>query len=711
MNKKNLTKNNKKSKLVQKANFYGDGKQLELFKNSFKGDKLAGTIGTLASGVLSGVQGGLEASEVDTSVADNALEAVNNYQPNTSSLDAIADSLNSTQFAKTDWTGRDFTKSTGEQLTGLLSSGVTGFASGAASRNVIGGAINAGLNVLGRGLGWASSAVRGNKNAKELNRQGTLANIATTNKTLSAIDSTQENAYDETMRNLVAYGGPIYNLGGEFDNGLMFIDEGGTHEQNPFGGVLMGVDNEGTPNLVEEGEIIYNDYVFSNRLKPNKKLLKDNGFSDKYEGWTFAKIVEDLQKESAERPNDIISKAGLDDMMGRMITMQENIRAKKGKTGQNKMSKMMAEGGNIFDGENNLLPTSKDLEKRDIYNNGFYDIDRLVALEESADILEKVRNHSLKLNKEYQDFKAREDAEMDSFINLYSRYGDGVGGKGAISDTLPSFPTSQEVLFDNAKRISEENFNNKVKREVQNRMTSVDDDVVFDWGNLGMLAPSLFNIGKSIYNAAKPIEYDNVIAEQAFRKNIPIMQLPRVGGKQVYRGLDKNRFYNPVMNAGRATARDVQNLGTSSSDVLNRLALNSYNTQKALGEIGSTAEQQDLANRLQVGQFNLGIDQLNNASVQAEQQAAIQRGDAIARGAIADASTREQLAALKGQAIDKTSTAGIQGLADLLKQQKEWSLIENNEALAPYLVGSGVKSVFGNSTKDGGLLTRKKRRK
>jgi len=28
----------------------------------------------------------------------------------------------------------------------------------------------------------------------------------------------------------------------------------------------MGVDSEGTPNLVEEDEVVYNDYVFSDRL-------------------------------------------------------------------------------------------------------------------------------------------------------------------------------------------------------------------------------------------------------------------------------------------------------------------------------------------------------------------------------------------------------------------------------------------------------------
>jgi hypothetical protein len=32
----------------------------------------------------------------------------------------------------------------------------------------------------------------------------------------------------------------------------------------------MGVDSEGVPNLVEEDELVYNDYVFSNRLKVPK---------------------------------------------------------------------------------------------------------------------------------------------------------------------------------------------------------------------------------------------------------------------------------------------------------------------------------------------------------------------------------------------------------------------------------------------------------
>ena len=98
------------------------------------------------------------------------------------------------------------------------------------------------------------------------------------------------------MRNRIAYGGPLFSHSGDWSNGFTFVNEGGTHEENPNGGVPVGIDKEGVPNLVEEGEIIFNDYVFSNRLKPSKKQLETNNFNLKYEGKSFAEIVEDLQK-------------------------------------------------------------------------------------------------------------------------------------------------------------------------------------------------------------------------------------------------------------------------------------------------------------------------------------------------------------------------------------------------------------------------------
>lgn len=104
------------------------------------------------------------------------------------------------------------------------------------------------------------------------------------------------------------------------------IGNGGTHEQNPFEGVQMGVDPQGVPNLVEEGEVVFNDYVFSNRLKVPKKDRKRLRLKE----GTFADAAEKLQKESAERPNDPISRRGLEASMNRLAGIQEGVRERKG---------------------------------------------------------------------------------------------------------------------------------------------------------------------------------------------------------------------------------------------------------------------------------------------------------------------------------------------------------------------------------------------
>lgn len=140
--------------------------------------------------------------------------------------------------------------------------------------------------------------------------------------------------------------------GGDFSNGVTFINNGGTHEQNPFEGVPMGVAPDGKPNLVEEGEVLYNDYVFSNRLHPTDKELKESNLPKKYKGHTFALIAEDMSKESAERPNDPISKRGLEASLGKLALLQEEQRMKKGKIGT---QQMMACGGRKFAGTKNTF--------------------------------------------------------------------------------------------------------------------------------------------------------------------------------------------------------------------------------------------------------------------------------------------------------------------------------------------------------------------
>lgn len=123
--------------------------------------------------------------------------------------------------------------------------------------------------------------------------------------------------------------GNLDNQFSDFRNGVTEYNAGGTHEENPNDGVQVGVDPQGTPNLVEEGEVNYNDYIFSNRLKVPKQFRKQYGLGTSKKQMTYADAAKKLQKESEERPLDPISKRGLDSVLGALAESQEDTRFKK----------------------------------------------------------------------------------------------------------------------------------------------------------------------------------------------------------------------------------------------------------------------------------------------------------------------------------------------------------------------------------------------
>ena len=129
--------------------------------------------------------------------------------------------------------------------------------------------------------------------------------------------------------------------GGNFSNGVTIIGNGGTHEENPMEGVPMGIADDGTPNLVEQGEVKFNNYIFSNRLFATKELLMTYNLPTAYENHSFADIAERLSRESSERPNDPISKRGLMSSMARLQQAQEQLRTAK-------QNKKYAKGGYLF---------------------------------------------------------------------------------------------------------------------------------------------------------------------------------------------------------------------------------------------------------------------------------------------------------------------------------------------------------------------------
>ena len=128
--------------------------------------------------------------------------------------------------------------------------------------------------------------------------------------------------------NQKAFGGDLQSHGATWDNGFTYIGNGGSHEANPHEGVQIGVDPQGVPNLVEEGEVLWNDFVFSKRINmPDKdrKLFKLGGNKP----LSYADAAIRLSKESEERPNDPLSQASLNKMLTLLSESQETLKAQR----------------------------------------------------------------------------------------------------------------------------------------------------------------------------------------------------------------------------------------------------------------------------------------------------------------------------------------------------------------------------------------------
>ena len=112
--------------------------------------------------------------------------------------------------------------------------------------------------------------------------------------------------------------------GGYFSpTGYFRIDAGGSHEENPNGGVQIGVDNQGIPNMLEEGESVYEDFVYSDRITADASVLEQFNIPAKFAGKLYSEIADSFVSEAEDRPLDTISNKGLNAMLVRLADAQE----------------------------------------------------------------------------------------------------------------------------------------------------------------------------------------------------------------------------------------------------------------------------------------------------------------------------------------------------------------------------------------------------
>lgn len=142
-------------------------------------------------------------------------------------------------------------------------------------------------------------------------------------------------------------GGRMYNNGGDLK--LTEFTEGGKHEQNPNGGIPLG------PNaFVEEGETMYDNFIFSDTLKVNKELAEEYSLPKKAIGKTFAEVSKMFDDD--ERPNDVYTKNMRKKDLKNLIDAHEAYKQVEGIDTQ----KQMVNGGPVK--PNNNLLTKEELE-------------------------------------------------------------------------------------------------------------------------------------------------------------------------------------------------------------------------------------------------------------------------------------------------------------------------------------------------------------
>lgn len=297
-------------------NIYGDG-GWSTMTNAQKTGAITGAVGEGLSLVTQAIN---NAQVKEPQELDAALKNQNSYKVSAADNLSLLNEMNTYQGIQS-LDKNAFQKSGGEIASNILGSVGAGAAGGAAFGG-IGAGIGAAAGLLTSGAAEIAHAVKAKKMRNDYNKKiQDSNNLMQTkfNNTALNIDTTSD------LSRLANFGAE----GGYVDNNSPFatiINNGGTHEENPFEGVQMGVDTHGIPNLVEENEVIWDNYVFSDRLKIPKQAT--NTLKVK-ENMSFAEAAKKILEESKERPNDPISKTTMNTQLSMLRDYQTEVKNKK----------------------------------------------------------------------------------------------------------------------------------------------------------------------------------------------------------------------------------------------------------------------------------------------------------------------------------------------------------------------------------------------
>lgn len=464
-----------------------------------------------------------------------------------------------------------------------------------------------------------------------------------------------------------SFGGDLNTNGSDFSNGQTIVGNGGTHEENPMEGVPMGMDAEGNPNLVEQGEVIFNDYVFSNRLFADGGLLESFNLPKSYDGHSFAAIAEKLGDESKERPNDPISKRGLLSSMSRLQQAQETVRQQ---TQESQEGVQYAHGGRmgtLFDGlgddPNILFPT---------------------GAEDWAKLLE------IKTPKYGVDW------------DLTGKVSTIVGESPKGMTTFNTVPTSYWEALDKVNKKANTYVSNKSKSNNNSNSNNSNSNKSGDgnrgsrgssgptWLRYAPVVGAAIGLGQNLFSKPDYTSADAILEAANQAGNYTPIGYTPIGNYLQYRPFDRNFYLNKLNAQAGATRRAIMNTTGPSRNAA--LLAADYNAQGRLGDLARQAEEYNLAQRQAVEQFNRGTNQANAEmglkAAMANQEAALKARSSRLSGVAQAMAVRDAVDARRGASMSANLANFFNSLGDIGREEVMKTWINENPGLY-YAISTG----------------------
>jgi GH24 family phage-related lysozyme (muramidase) len=544
-----------------------------------------------------------------------------------------------------------------------------------------------------------------------------------------------------------AYGGPLIDYlfssggnmsshGADFTNGLTFVDEGGSHEENPNGGVPMGVDNNGTPNLVEEGETIWKgDYVFSDRLKVPESIRQKYHLK---EGATYADASKKLSEESSDRPNDPISKRTLDVALGELSDAQEAERQSRAEATANRpqQEENIPQGEGVSEPSNQQEPNNSPTEDEMIAA-----LNGVQGMAFGGNLFAPGGN-LIPYNPYGADYKDPSLKDSLRRGNKLENLTDEQRGKGA-TEGWQGFPYELPANYQAPKEsltpweeyatvaADTQDDDSQIEPQVKTKPKTAPKGKYKD--TYMRYAPIAGNFAMALNSIMNDPDYSNAeaIIRAAELAGKPVsLPVDVIGDYRTRKPFDE-RYLTNLINQNNAAAirASLDIAGNNRAMGLAAVLANNAQNQAKLAEAARQAYMANRADDAQVSEFNRGTNmfnaEANNRRNSAQAQLNSQRQSAMLSGLARGYALRQALDDQRAAAISQNLSAALQGLGDMgwENSQRNWLQSLADRGVLKGMFNSDGKSDFSGisnpgtsatstsgSKKNGGKIKTKKRR-